>query len=126
MKNGLHITRPGRGSVCDYAFGVIRTRRVLLHARMPDGQYSPKGEAVLDSAGNYISTVGSEGSIFVGNGQLKGALYVRSENGAACTLDFRMPEKPPADVLYEEYDAVCRPGAIPPVVDAPANETRQG
>lgn len=82
---------------------------------------------MVNGDGNYISTVGSEGSVFIGNGQFDSQLFVRSESGAMCRLDFALPAKAPENALYEEHDAVCRPGALPSVAGAPnQTEAKEG
>ncbi|WEX93654.1 fimbria/pilus outer membrane usher protein [Achromobacter sp. SS2-2022] len=108
--NGRYSLEPARGSVSAVDFAVVTVRRALLTATYADGSPVPKGAAVLDAKGAFITLVASGGQIFLPDLQADGAPYsVAPTDDAACTLDFDLPSAPNLDALYERALATCRP-----------------
>lgn len=108
IKNGFKVIDAGRGSVNFINFDVIRVRRILLNAKMPDGMHLPKGAFVLDADKQFVTTVVDDGQIFLINGVPPSALQVSLSEGKSCTLYFEVPAQPNPDAFFEMADAVCR------------------
>lgn len=62
--NGLRMLKQGRGAVGKIRFSTITERRVLLDVTLGNGDPLPKGVAVTDSAGNYLTTSVDDGVLF--------------------------------------------------------------
>jgi outer membrane usher protein FimD/PapC len=107
ITNGLQMLEAGHGSVNRVDFGVVKVRRALLAARLPDGTPVPKGATVVDADDNFVTAVGEEGGVFLGNGQISSRLLVYLPDGKQCRLDYRLPEKQDMLRYYERAEAVC-------------------
>lgn len=108
--NGRYSLDPSRGSVSKVDFSVVTVRRALVTASFPDGAPVPKGAAVLDANGVFITLVGSGGQIFLPD-MLAGAtpFSVAPSEAAPCTLEFDIADTPDLNALYERAQATCTP-----------------
>ena len=108
--NGRYSLDPARGSVSTVDFKVVTVRRALLTAAYADGSQVPKGAAVLDANGVFITLVGSDGQIFLPD-MLAGAtpFSVAPSDEASCTLEFDIADTPDLNALYERAPATCIP-----------------
>ncbi|MNW07226.1 hypothetical protein D3C71_2037880 [compost metagenome] len=82
----------------------------MLTAAYADGSPVPKGAAVLDANGVFITLVGSDGQIFLPD-MLAGAtpFSVAPSDEASCTLEFDIADTPDLNALYERAPATCIP-----------------
>lgn len=108
INNGIQIAHVARGSVTNYTFGTVRSRRALIHIHFPGGNLAEKGDLIYDDHDNYITTVSSDGSVFLIDSQLEQKLWLQSETGRRCQVLFTLNAEPDADKLYENYDAECQ------------------
>lgn len=110
VDNGLQIINQGRGSVGVVTFKTLTQRRVLLNVRLPDGALLPKGVALMDADGNYLTTSADDGVVFLNNANSKNSLFVHDTGiKEACRIDFELTEEASADVFYETMEIVCKP-----------------
>jgi outer membrane usher protein FimD/PapC len=108
IRNGAVEIIAGRGAVTKHDFGVSRTRRVLVHARMPDGVAIPFGASVTDEQGEVVGVVQQDGEIFVPNALATPRLWIRAPERDACELAVDTGEPPEQEAYYESMTAVCR------------------
>lgn len=108
--NGRYSLDPARGSVSAVDFTVVKVRRALVTAAYADGTPVPKGAAVLDANGVFVTLVGSGGQIFLPD-MLAGAtpFSVAPSEEASCTLEFDIADTPDLNALYERASATCAP-----------------
>jgi outer membrane usher protein FimD/PapC len=114
IKNGFKSLDAGRGSFHSLDFDVVTVRRVLMQVTNPDGVPIPKGASVVDSQGQFMTTVVDAGKLFLSNGQLTDDMKVNLADGTQCRLDYRLPERVDLDVYFETTNAVCRPFGLVP------------
>ncbi|MBI0278587.1 fimbrial biogenesis usher protein (plasmid) [Hafnia alvei] len=106
--NGSKTLKLGRGAVSHVGFGMLTQRRVLLNITLPDGKPVPKGMAITDNSGNYITTAVDDGTVFLPNVDPQQTLFITSDRGQAlCQIHFNLPEKTAQDVFYEEITGQC-------------------
>lgn len=105
--NGLRMLKQGRGAVGKIRFSTITERRVLLSVTMGNGDPLPKGVAVTDSAGNYLTTSVDDGVLFLNNLTGRQTLVAKLEKGS-CRISLTLPEAPDADAFYENASGVCQ------------------
>ncbi|MNW12256.1 hypothetical protein D3C71_2099010 [compost metagenome] len=81
-----------------------------MTATYADGTPVPKGAAVLDANGVFVTLVGSGGQIFLPD-MLAGAtpFSVSPSEEASCTLEFDIADTPDLNALYERASATCTP-----------------
>ncbi|MCU6669791.1 fimbrial biogenesis usher protein [Enterobacteriaceae bacterium H4N4] len=107
--NGTRMLKQGKGSVGRVHFGVLTQRRVLLNVTLSNGQALPKGVAITDTAGNYLTTSVDDGVIFLNDVEGQKTLIAMLEKGT-CRLTLSLPEV--ADVaaasFYESAKGVCQ------------------
>lgn len=109
LVNGYQAIDAGRGTVQYVDFGIISTRRALLTAKQPNGEYLPKGAAIMNGKGEFITTVLDKGKIFLPNADTSEPLHVEMSQGDQCKLAFELNEKPDLSNYYEHADALCTP-----------------
>ncbi|MCC7633833.1 fimbria/pilus outer membrane usher protein [Stenotrophomonas rhizophila] len=107
VRNGLKVLGLGRGAVAKVNFDVVRSRRVLLRLLDDAGAPLPSGSSVFDPAGQWLSSVSTDGMVFLDGQQLSGSLRVTLGDATACQTTISLPEWAPADSYYENVDAVC-------------------
>lgn len=109
VKNGFQEVGAGRGSVNFVDFGVTKVRRVLLDAKLSDGELLPSDSSIRNDKDEYVTTAIEDGKVFL-DSIPDAPLHAQMLDGKRCTLEFAMPEKQNLDVPFEQVDAVCRPG----------------
>jgi outer membrane usher protein FimD/PapC len=107
MKTGIRTVRMGRGAVTHVGFEIIQTRRALLRLLNENGNPIDKGTAIFDESGAWLTSIGSDGSLFLDDGQLKTALKATNAAGASCFFSYQFPDKIDPDALYETADVTC-------------------
>nr|WP_255548649.1 fimbria/pilus outer membrane usher protein [Luteibacter sp. dw_328] len=108
IDHGASVISAGRGTVAKLAFGVSRTRRVLVRAQTVDGQLLPFGATVTDETGEVVGMVQREGEIFVPNVMATPRLWVSGPDTPPCELDIDIDDHVDRDTYYESASAVCR------------------
>lgn len=107
VNNGIQVAHVARGSVTNYTFGTIVSRRALIRIHLLNGKLAEKGSLIYDSHDNYITTVAGDGTIFLIDSQLEQKLMLQTASGERGQVHFKLNEEPEADKLYESYDAQC-------------------
>jgi outer membrane usher protein FimD/PapC len=107
IQNGFKSVSVGRGAVSKINFPVVTSRRALLRVTDAQGQIIGKGNSVLDSKGNFVTTVVDDGKVFLSNGQLEEALIVSLGEGKSCAVKYELPDKPDLKVYFENTTATC-------------------
>lgn len=107
VNNGIQVAHVARGSVTNYTFGTIVSRRALIRIHLADGKLAERGALIYDAHDNYITTVASDGTVFLIDSQLEQKLVLQTASGERCQVHFKLNEEPEADKLYESYDAQC-------------------
>lgn len=107
VNNGIQVAHVARGSVTNYTFGTIVSRRALIRIHLPNGKLAEKGSLIYDSHDNYITTVAGDGTIFLIDSQLEQKLVLQTASGERGQVHFKLNEEPEADKLYESYDVQC-------------------
>lgn len=107
IANAYQETEAARGSVNYVNFEVVRTRRVLVDVKDAQGNALPRGASVFDGAGNFVTVVGENGSVFVPDAG-QGKLIVQNSGKTLCTFMLTLPKKADANELYETANAQCR------------------
>lgn len=108
VNNGIQVARVARGSVTNYTFGTIVSRRALIRIYLTNGKLAEKGALIYDTHDNYITTVAGDGTVFLIDSQLEQKLVLQTASGERCQVHFKLNEEPEADKLYESYDAQCK------------------
>lgn len=108
INNGIQVAHVARGSVTNYIFGTVLSRRALIKIHMPEGKLAEKGALLYDAHDNYMTTVAGDGSVFLLDSQLEQTLWLKPSAGPRCKVLFTLSETPDADKLYESYDAQCK------------------
>ncbi len=108
VKSGIRTVRMGRGAVMKVGFDIVQTRRALLRLLYENGKPVEKGTAIFDGSTTWITSVGSDGSIFLNDSQLAASLQATNAAGKSCGFDYQFPDKIDPDALYETADVVCR------------------
>ena len=65
--NGTKMIKQGRGGAGKVGFSAITQRRALLNITLSDGKKLPRGVAIEDSEGNYLTTSVDDGVVFLNN-----------------------------------------------------------
>jgi outer membrane usher protein FimD/PapC len=105
--NGFQEVEAGRGSVQHLDFSVMSVRRLLLKARTVDRQWLPKGLAVHDEQGQYVTTVLDAGAIFLPDAKPEQKLHVRLSGTERCVLEFPLDAAPQESTGIETVDTRC-------------------
>lgn len=106
--NAWQEAEAARGSVNYIDFSVIRTRRVLVDVKDAVNNPLPYGASVFDAAGNFVTVVGSKGSVFISDAAGAGKLDVQVSGKTICSFSLSLPEKADTSGLYETANAICR------------------
>nr|WP_276553312.1 fimbria/pilus outer membrane usher protein [Acinetobacter courvalinii] len=107
IANAWQETEAARGSVNYVEFDVVRTRRVLADVKDADNKPLPHGASVFDKAGNFVTVVGKNGSVFIPDAGISGKMDVQVSGKTMCSFALEMPEKADDSALYETAYAVC-------------------
>lgn len=107
--NGTRMLKQAKGSVGTAHFDVLTQRRVLLNVTMSDGKALPRGIAITDADGHYLTTSVDDGVVFLNDVEGKKTLIARLEEGT-CRLTLSLPEvtKANAESFYESANGVCK------------------
>lgn len=105
--NGTRVLKQARGAVGKVQFGTLTQRRVLMTAKMPDGKPLPKGVAITDAAGNYLTTSVDDGVLFLNDVANDQRFTAQLESGS-CTLALSLPDEAPKDTFYETVSGICK------------------
>ncbi|AHG19500.2 fimbrial protein [Chania multitudinisentens RB-25] len=108
IDNAWQDTEAARGSVSYMDFTVVHTRRVLVNVKDAQGQPLPHGASVFDAAGNFMTVVGEQGSVFIPDAGSASQMEVQSSGTTICSFTLSLPEKGDKSGLYETANAVCR------------------
>ncbi|WP_063895523.1 fimbrial biogenesis usher protein [Burkholderia ubonensis] len=107
INNGLLTVSPGYAAVPMLHFGVVKTRRVLLKATLPDGAVVPRGAVIDDQAGAYVTTAANDGTVFLTNSPPGQRLFAELPDAHRCALRYTLPAKPNLNAFYEPATATC-------------------
>lgn len=108
INNGIQVAHVARGSVTNYTFGTVLSRRALIRVHLPEGKLAEKGSLLYGTNDNYITTVAGDGTVFLVDSQLEQKLWLKPPAGPRCQMIFTLNETPDTDKLYESYDAQCK------------------
>lgn len=106
IENAWQETAAARGSVSHLNFDVVRTRRVLVSVKDSQGNSLRHGASVFDSEGNFVTVVGSQGSVFIPDATSQ-QLDVQSSGETVCSFTLDLPEQADTSGLYETATTVC-------------------
>lgn len=106
IANGVKRVNQGRGSVGRLSFTAITQRRVLLSVLMADGKKLPKGIAITDSKGGYLTTTVDDGVVFLNDARPRQTLIAELEQGI-CSIMLALPEEAEVNVFYETAKGTC-------------------
>jgi outer membrane usher protein FimD/PapC len=107
VSNGSKRIKQGRGSVGNVNFKVLEQRRAMLYVTLPDGSKLPRGIAVEDNQGKYLTTVVDDGIVFINNILPRQVLVARLENGV-CRIETSLPENSDPNTFYDTANGVCK------------------
>ncbi|MBV6693997.1 fimbria/pilus outer membrane usher protein [Serratia quinivorans] len=106
--NAWQETEGARGSVNYVDFDVVRTRRVLVTAKDPQGKLLSYGASVFNADGKFVTVVGTNGSVFISDATMLMLLDVQVAGITQCTMTVKLPVMPEQLTgLYETAEAVC-------------------
>ncbi len=105
--NGTKMIKQGRGAVGKVGFSAITQRRALLSITLSDGKKLPRGVAIEDSEGNYLTTSVDDGVVFLNNIKPDMVLDIKDEQ-QSCRIHLTFPEDAPKDVFYETATGECQ------------------
>lgn len=88
-------------------FSAITQRRALLNITLSDGKKLPRGVAIEDSEGNYLTTSVDDGVVFLNNIKPDMVLDIKDEQ-QSCRIHLTFPEDAPKDVFYETATGECQ------------------
>ncbi|MBD4786565.1 FimD/PapC C-terminal domain-containing protein, partial [Klebsiella pneumoniae] len=72
-----------------------------------DGKKLPRGVAIEDSEGNYLTTSVDDGVVFLNNIKPDMVLDIKDEQ-QSCRIHLTFPEDAPKDVFYETATGECQ------------------
>ena len=107
VSNGSKRMKQGRGAVGNVNFKLLEQRRALLYVTLPDGSKLPRGIAIEDTDGKYITTVVEDGIVFINNILPRQILAARLENGV-CRIETSLPENSDPNTFYDTAEGVCK------------------
>lgn len=107
IANGVQMVNQGRGAVGRVRFTALTQRRLLLSVLMADGKKLPKGTAIKDSKGNYLTTSVDDGILFLNDVRPRQTLIAELEQGT-CSIDLMLPEEAEMNVFYETAKGTCQ------------------
>ncbi|HBC9238904.1 TPA: fimbrial biogenesis usher protein [Klebsiella oxytoca] len=105
--NGTRMLKQGRGAVGKVGFSAVTQRRALLTITMADGRKLPKGMAISDNDGNYLTTSVDDGIVFLNEVKAQQTLTAQLDNGT-CQFTLDLPEEANPDIFYETANGVCK------------------
>lgn len=108
VNNSIKTVEAGRGSVQQLHFGVVRTRRVLLHVTTENDQPLTKGNTVVNGADQFVTAVGNDGEVFLSGVPHDSTLKSIDHDDQPCRLIFTLPAKPADDSYFERVEAQCK------------------
>lgn len=105
--NGVRTLKQGRGSVGKVSFTTLTQRRALLTITLPDGKKLPRGLAIEDAEGHYLTTSVDDGVVFINNISPDMTLFAKYD-GHSCKVHLTFAEKAPENIFYETSSGVCQ------------------
>lgn len=108
IANALQETEAARGSVSNIEFDVVRTRRVLIEVTVRNGTTLPHGASIFDEKGNFVTSTGEGGRVFIPDAAPDMKFIVQSSGRTLCTFALQLPEEAERNSLYETAVAQCR------------------
>lgn len=105
VNNGKAILKASHGAVAKWQFTTLSQRRILLTIVNSQGKPLPKGTAIVNRTGEYVTTVPEDGMIFLNDISADQTLYAKPNQGK-CRLNFILPEADP-EKFYEEIAGTC-------------------
>lgn len=107
--NGTQEVSPARGSVSQIRFDTVSSRRVLVRMKSASAPQLPKGTAVYDAEGTFITIVDDNGNLFLPDAYPGMTVSVDSRPSACTiTLDKLPKEQEESAGLYETIDGICQ------------------
>ncbi|WP_165848001.1 fimbria/pilus outer membrane usher protein [Paraburkholderia lacunae] len=108
LKNSVQEVDVARGSVSQLDFSVQQTRRVLLTARLANGEPLPKLTTVIDSGDQFVAVAGEDGRLILEGAALSSSLRAELPDGTVCRLTYTLTDTPSKQArFYERADAQC-------------------
>lgn len=107
ITNAWQETDVARGAVSEVNFDVVRTRRVLVTLRDPQGKVAPHGASVFNADNQFLTVVGEDGAVFIPDARSGEKLDVQVSGNPLCSFSMKLPEKADATVLFETASSVC-------------------
>lgn len=105
--NGTRIVRQSRGAVGQVNFQAITQRRALLTVTLANGAKLPKGVAIANSEGDYLTTSVDEGVVFLNDVKEQQTLTAQLDTGV-CHFDVMLPKEANENIFYETANSVCK------------------
>lgn len=105
--NGTRMMKQGRGAVGKVQFSAVTQRRALMTITLARGKKLPKGIAITDEKGNYLTTSVDDGVVFINDVKPQQTLVADLDNGE-CRFVVNLPEQSSPDVFYEIAKGVCQ------------------
>ena len=106
--NGFQEVDAGRGAVPRLDFTLSSARGVVLHVRDADGAFVPRGVAVFDRHGEYLTSVVDAGLVYLADAPQPFELRLALPNDGTCLVALELPEPTEAAMPYDIVEAVCR------------------
>ncbi|EJN20513.1 P pilus assembly protein, porin PapC [Pseudomonas sp. GM79] len=108
--NGFQEIETGRGAVPRLDFKLSSARRLMLHVRTEAGQWVPKGGAVYDSEGVYLTSVVETGLVYIADAPEWLGLQLTLPDDRRCLLEFDTRQLPETTAPYQAAEVTCRAG----------------
>lgn len=109
LANGTKLLVPAHATVSDLDFNVLKTRRVMLKIKQPDGSWLPKGTSVVDEKGNYLVSAVDSGRVFISNIEETPVLYSVDDNmNRICKITYTLNNAQDKEAFYEVAEGICQ------------------
>lgn len=105
--NGTRIVTLGKGAVGQLDFTALTQRRALANVTLADGTKLPKGIALEDMQGNYLTTSVDDGVVFFNDVQPAQQVVAKLDN-RTCTFALTLPAETNTNTFYETVSEVCK------------------
>ena len=97
----------GKGAVGHLDFTALTQRRALVNVTLANGKKLPKGIALEDSHGNYLTTSVDDGVVFFNDVEPAQQVVAKLDNGT-CAFGLKLPKEANTDTFYETVNEVCK------------------
>lgn len=105
--NGTRVVTLGKGAVGHLDFTALTQRRALVNVTLANGKKLPKGIALEDSHGNYLTTSVDDGVVFFNDVEPAQLVVAKLDNGT-CAFGLKLPKEANTDTFYETVNEVCK------------------